>query len=104
MPGGVSTGTSIIAVEFDGGVVLGADSRTSTGASSPTAPPPTARRATLPATHRSRARDHSALSHRDVRGEPRERQADGGARSDLLLPVGKCGGHAGGFGLRPLLP
>lgn len=28
---GVSTGTSIIAVEFDGGVVLGADSRTSTG-------------------------------------------------------------------------
>jgi len=33
MPGGVSTGTSIIAVEFDGGVVLGADSRTSTGAS-----------------------------------------------------------------------
>jgi 20S proteasome subunit beta 1 len=28
---GVSTGTSIIAVEFDGGVVLGADSRTSAG-------------------------------------------------------------------------
>ncbi|CAE8631375.1 unnamed protein product [Polarella glacialis] len=28
---GVSTGTTIMAVEFDGGVVLGADSRTSTG-------------------------------------------------------------------------
>merc|ERR1719473_1903435 len=27
----VSTGTTIMAVEFDGGVVLGADSRTSTG-------------------------------------------------------------------------
>merc|ERR1712191_17188 len=27
-----STGTSIMAVEFDGGVVIGADSRTSTGA------------------------------------------------------------------------
>ena len=29
--GGVSTGTTIIAIEFDGGVVMGADSRTSTG-------------------------------------------------------------------------
>lgn len=29
--GGVSTGTTIVAVEFDGGVVMGADSRTSTG-------------------------------------------------------------------------
>lgn len=29
--GGVSTGTSIIAVEFNGGVVIGADSRTSAG-------------------------------------------------------------------------
>ena len=29
--GEVDSGTSIIAVEFDGGVVLGADSRTSTG-------------------------------------------------------------------------
>merc|ERR1719224_87574 len=28
---GVSTGTTIMAVEFDGGVVMGADSRTSTG-------------------------------------------------------------------------
>ena len=30
---GVDSGTTIIAVEYDGGVVLGADSRTSTGAS-----------------------------------------------------------------------
>lgn len=30
-PGEVATGTTIMAVEFDGGVVLGADSRTSTG-------------------------------------------------------------------------
>ncbi len=30
-PGEVDAGTSIIAVKFDGGVVLGADSRTSTG-------------------------------------------------------------------------
>ena len=29
--GEVDSGTSIIAVEFDGGVILGADSRTSTG-------------------------------------------------------------------------
>jgi len=29
--GGVSTGTTIMAVEFDGGVVMGADTRTSTG-------------------------------------------------------------------------
>jgi hypothetical protein len=32
---GVDSGTTIIAVEFDGGVVLGADSRTSTGSFSP---------------------------------------------------------------------
>jgi len=31
MTKGVSTGTTIIAVEFDGGVMIGADSRTSTG-------------------------------------------------------------------------
>ncbi|KAJ1947697.1 Proteasome subunit beta type-1 [Kickxella alabastrina] len=31
-PGEVSMGTTIMAVEFDGGVVLGADSRTTTGA------------------------------------------------------------------------
>lgn len=31
MTKGVSTGTTIIAVKFDGGVILGADSRTSTG-------------------------------------------------------------------------
>ncbi|XP_064900293.1 proteasome subunit beta type-6 [Columba livia] len=30
-PGPVSTGTTIMAVEFDGGVVIGADSRTTTG-------------------------------------------------------------------------
>jgi 20S proteasome subunit beta 1 len=30
--GGVSTGTTIMAVEFDGGVIMGADTRTSTGA------------------------------------------------------------------------
>ena len=29
--GGVSTGTTIVAITFDGGVVMGADSRTSTG-------------------------------------------------------------------------
>merc|ERR1711959_579593 len=29
--GGVSTGTTIVAMEYDGGVIMGADSRTSTG-------------------------------------------------------------------------
>merc|ERR1719403_760387 len=31
-PGEVTTGTTIMAVEYDGGVVIGADSRTTTGA------------------------------------------------------------------------
>lgn len=82
------TQTSIMAVQFKDGVIVGADSRTTTGS------------------YIVRTVHHSlpspVLNPRP--GKPRNGQADARPRPHLLLSIRVRGRHPGHRGLRPLLP
>ena len=93
---GVDSGTTIMAMTFDGGVVLGADSRTSTGARR-------ARAHARPTQHAAASRAAAtppllpprAPSRRLVRCKPRVGQDHGAGRPHLRVPLGQRRRHAG---------
>ena len=91
----VSMGTTIMAASFDGGVVMGADSRTSTGACEPPPPPPhTASPGAAPQSGQSTRLAFPPLSCPCRHCQPRDRQDHLADRQHLHLPLRLRSRHA----------